>query len=124
MIKVGNGGAGRGYGLSEFSINGYNKIEKTFKGTEYLLKKYIQKWLDYDRNSLLYKYNNELSSNFQEPIENISTIDLFKKAKKLNLDLNQVHFKFPIEDLLLNPLENIHDHPRFTDHNHCEYLHP
>lgn len=41
LIEVGNGGAGRGYGLSKFSISKYNIIEKPFKGTEYLLKKYI-----------------------------------------------------------------------------------
>lgn len=92
ISRIGNGGAGKSYGMSMFGIRDYYRVNEAFKGVDYLLKKHISNWWEEDRKFLLKHNKSKLEQIFKEKLDNIDTYALFMKATEENLDLKEYYY--------------------------------
>lgn len=119
LCTIGNGGAGKSYGMNRLSNLDKLNLAEPFAGVEKLLNKYVSNWWNSDREVLLAKFKPELENSFKTQIETTSTFQLFKKAEELNLETKSLSFyiyEFGIES---DPLEDVNN--VYVEVSHSEF---
>lgn len=103
LVSVGNGGAGKDYRMYslEKAIE-YGKFDRPFTGVDELLNEAGTKYWLKDRQTLLNHHGNKLQLEFRKHnFEQLETIDLFRKAEELQLNLTENQFYWIYNEITL-----------------------